>query len=325
MLLARLALVLAAILAMNALLASTSGPASAQLVGAEAYGLAVGEPSQPVPGTPYVALPTTSGFESDFAVGTGVGIGGGVSNVDAIRVTVNGDEPTTVTSSAEVGTIELLAGLIRATNVEVSATSTVGGGSATSTAVVRFGSLTVAGLPYPDPRPNERIELPGVGYVVLNEQLVGGDGQTATSMIVRALRLQVTEQPIVLDVPRGTEFVVASASTGLPGVSASRPVPSGPLPTATPVPWRPISTIEPVDISIGDRRNRNGNDDGLGFGNDNTGNDNGGAPAGAGGATGAAGAGGTGARPAGSPAPVVVTVVVVVSTPTPTPTPRPGR
>ena len=321
MLLVRLALVLVVLLGANGLLATASGPVAAQVVGAEAYGLAIGEPSQPVAGTPYVALPTTGGFQSDFSAGTGVGIGGGVGNVDAIRVTANGDEPGTVTSSSEVGVVELLDGLVRATNVEVSVRSTVGGGGASSTGVVRFGSLTVAGLSYPDPRPNERIELPGVGYVVLNEQLVGGDGQTTTSIIVRALRLQVTEQPILLDVRRGTEFVVASASTGVPGISASTPVPSGPLPTATPVPWRPISTVEPVDISIPDR-NRNGNDD-FGFDNDNAGNDNGGRaptqPAG--------GQGGGGAQPAGTQRPVVVTVVVVVTTPTPSPTPTrpPGR
>jgi hypothetical protein len=338
MLVARLLLVGVLLLTLNA--PALSGPAAqATRVGGEAYALAVGIPSQPVDGAPYVALPPEGGTASGFSAGTGVGTGGEVGTLDGLRVTTTGElvgDGGTVTSTAEVEFVELFAGLVRATNARVSATSTVGDGRASSSGSVTFSSLTVAGLDYTDAVPNERVDLPGVGYIVLKEEIIGGDGQTTTSIIVRAFRLQVTELN-VLGVPQGTEFVVANASSGLPEISATLVIAGGATPVPTLARYQAISTRDPLDVSIGDR-----GDELVGdfFDNDNFGegdnDDNGGVVAGGAGdgaATGAAA--GTGARAAGPSSPVVVTVVVVVATPTPgrpgarsatatrTPTPRP--
>ena len=323
MLVARLLLLVVLIVGANGL-AFSGGAAQVGRVGGEAYGLAVGVPSRPVDGAPYVQLPPDGGSAIDFSAGTGVGIGGDVASVDSIRVTTGGGltgDGMTVQSTAEIGLIELFTGLVRATNVQVVAGSTLQGGRAFSNGSTNFGSLTVAGLDYTDPAPNTRVELPGVGYVVLNEQLVGGDGQSTASIIVRALRLQVTET-IVLDVPQGTEFVVANASSGVPQISASTVVAVGPTPYIPSDRFNPISTRDPVDISIPDLGDEL-SDNGLFDNDDLEDNDNGDTATAAGGA---GGAGGTG-RATGGSASVVVTVVVVVTNPTPTrtPTPTPTR
>ena len=320
MLVARLLLIAALIVGANAL-ALSGGAAQVGRVGGESYGLAIGVPSRPVDGAPYVQLPPEGGSAVDFSAGTGVGIGGDVGSVDSIRVTTGGGltgDGATVRSTAEIGLIELFAGLVRATNVEVVASSTLQGGRAFSSGSTNFSSLTVAGLDYTDPAPNTRVELPGVGYVVLNEQLVGGDGQFTASIIVRALRLQVTET-IVLDVPQGTEFVVANASSGVPQISASTVVAVGPTPYVPSDRFSAISTREPVDISIPDIGDEL-SDNGLFDNDDLEDNDNGDTATTA--AGGAAGAGGAG-RATGGSSSVVVTVVVVVTTPTPTRTPTP--
>jgi hypothetical protein len=344
MVVVRLALALTIILAANGLAGAQAPDPAASLAG-EAYVLAVGvpvdgpvagppygiavpSPLQPVPGSPYVALPPEGGSLYDFAPGVGVGTGGDVGNVDGLRVSTTGGplgEGGTVTSTSEIGLVSLFAGLVRATNVQVTATTTLAGGRAFSSANVVFSDLTVAGIPYPSPRPNERVELPGLGYVVLNEQLVGGDGVNTSSIIVRAFRLQVTE-PIVLNVPQFAEFVVGNASTGVPGISANVAVAAPPLPTATRVPFAAISTREPVDISIGDNRGSNRSifsNENFDIDNDN---DNSSGTGTASGATGGSIGGSIGSRGAsGSPQSVLVTVVVVVATPTATPTPTPTR
>ena len=48
----------------------------------------------------------------------------------------------------------------------------------------------------------------GVGFAILNEQLVGGSGGDVGALIVRAVRLQITE-PSLYGLPRGTDLILA--------------------------------------------------------------------------------------------------------------------
>jgi hypothetical protein len=120
---------------------------------------------------------------------------------------------------------------------------------------------------------------------------------------VRAVRLQTTE-PLLFDLPRGTDIILAHAAAGVPDVVATRPVAPGATPVPTPVPWAPISAYRPIDVSL----NANGNDDDdnfdLGNGNDGNGNVAGGVAAG----------GGAGSPTAG---PIQINITVVVVSPTP--------
>jgi len=265
MVILRLALVVAIFVAAHVL--TFSAPPSslaATRVGGEAYGLAVGSPAVGVPGAAYVQVPPEGGSVSDTSPGAGYGVGNAVGSTSKITTASEGSVGTgAVTSTVTVADGELLGGVVRAHDIRI--VVSVSGGR--PSAQVTFGTLLVAGIAYPNPQPNTRIDVPGVGIVIVNEQLVGGNGSDVGAIIVRAVRLQITE-PSLFDLQRGTDLILAHAAAGVPDVIATRLVAAGPSPTATQVPWAPISDLKPVDTSIG---NGNGN----GNGNDNFDLDNG--------------------------------------------------
>lgn len=311
MLILRLGLVVAIFVAANVLTLAAPSSMAAVRVGGEAYGLAVGAPAVGVPGAAYVQLPAEGGRVTADSPGAGYGLGNAAGSTSQITTVSEGDLGAgSVTSTANVLDGELLGGVVRVHDVRIVATA----GGARPAASVTFGSLIVAGISYPNPQPNTRVVVPGVGVVILNEQLVGGDGAGVSAIIVRAVRLQITE-PSLFDLQQGTELILAHAAAGVPDVIATRPVASGPGATPTPVPWAPISSYRPIDVSL----NGNYSDDNDNFSFDNgNGNDNGGTGTGAG-----AGGGAGGAPPPG----VVITVIVIqataTSTPAPTTTPVP--
>jgi hypothetical protein len=102
----------------------------------------------------------------------------------------------TVTTSAEAADVNILTGLITANTVVALATSYANGMTAASES---NGStlldLVIAGVPYADgaPAPNSRVELPGVGYVVLNEQISTGDGVRSTSLTVNMIHVYLVD------------------------------------------------------------------------------------------------------------------------------------
>lgn len=293
----RLVLVAAIFIAANVLTLVAPSSMAAVRVGGEAYGLAVGSPAAGVPGGAYVQLPPSGGNVADTSPGAGYGLGNAVGSVSRIATASDGDLGAgNVTSTTALADAELLGGVVRLHDVR--SVATVNGGRATGN--VTYGSAIVAGVAYPNPLPNTRIEVPNVGIVILNEQLTGD-----SAMIVRAVRLQITE-PSLFDLPRGTELILAHAAAGVPDVIASRAVTQRAA-TATEVPWSPISAYRPVDVSIG---NGNSSDDNDNFSFDN-GNDNGGG-----------GVAATATRSATSTAQsIVITVVVVNATATATATP----
>jgi len=300
MLIVRLVLVVAIFVAANVLTLAAPNSIAAVRVGGEAYGLAVGNPAVSAPGAAYVQLPPEGGSVSDASPGAGYGLGNAVGSTTRINTSSVGDLGAgSVTSTTTLADGELLGGVVRAHDVRIVATT--GGGRPSAT--VTFGSLIVGGIAYVNPQPNTRIEVPGVGIVIVNEQLVGGDGRDVAAIIVRAVRLQITE-PSLFDLPRGTDIILAHAAAGVPDVVAARPVAPGSTPTPTPVPWARISEYRPIDVSLGG--NGNGDDDNFSLGN---GNDNN---------AGAAGGGG-GTPGTGTPGGIVITVIVIQATATPTP------
>jgi hypothetical protein len=316
MLIARLVLVVAVFVAANVLTLAAPDSIAAVRVGGEAYGLAVGSPAVSAPGAAYVQLPPEGGSVSDASPGAGYGLGNAVGSTTEITTSTVGDLGAgSVTSTTSLADGELLGGVVRAHDVQITATTDGGRPSGT----VTFGSLIVAGIDYVNPGPNTRIEVPGVGIVIVNEQLVGGDGRDVAAIIVRAVRLQTTESSL-FDLPRGTDVIMAHAAAGVPDVVATRPVAPGSTPAPTAVPWAQISAYEPIDVSLGG--NGNGDTDNFTIGNGNV-NDNG-----AGGAAVGGGVGG-GTPSGGTPSGIVITVVVIQcpATPTPptapTPTPTP--
>jgi hypothetical protein len=130
--------------------------------------------------------------------------------------------PTKTKTSATVQNLSLLnlpvtGGVITATEVRsVSSTSHDGSGFHTSAAGTSFTSLQVAGIPITgNVAPNTQINLVGFGYVVLNEQIRKVRTASA-SLTVNAVHV-VINQSNALDIPIGTNIIVAHARSALRG------------------------------------------------------------------------------------------------------------
>jgi len=117
------------------------------------------------------------------------------------------------TTTAEAAKVRVLDGLITADAVLAVATSYANGVVATSEASgSALVGLVVNGLSYGDapPAPNTRLDLTGVGYVVLNERIRTGDGVHSTGLMVNMIHVYL------IDPNLGTvtgEIVVGSAQS----------------------------------------------------------------------------------------------------------------
>src|SRR5581483_4397211 len=120
-------------------------------------------------------------------------------------------------ASADVHDATVLGGLITADEVRaVSETSRDGSGFHTDATGSSFVNLVVAGDPIgATPDPNTRIDLEGIGYVVLNEQHARVGSSTA-SLGVNMIHVVVT-QDNSLGVPVGTNIIVAHAYSKIDG------------------------------------------------------------------------------------------------------------
>ena len=101
-----------------------------------------------------------------------------------------------VTASAEAADVSVLNGLITAKAVLALATSYANGTTAASEANgSTLLNLVVAGVSYAadGPDPNTRVELPGIGYVVLNEQIRSGDGMRSSSLTVNMIHVYLID------------------------------------------------------------------------------------------------------------------------------------
>ena len=101
-----------------------------------------------------------------------------------------------VTATAEAADVNILDGLITAKSVLALATSYANGTSAWSEADgSTLLSLVIAGNAYADgaPDPNTRVELPGVGYAVLNEQIARGDGLQSAGLTVNMIHVYLLD------------------------------------------------------------------------------------------------------------------------------------
>ncbi len=121
------------------------------------------------------------------------------------------------TFSSTVADASLLDGLITATAVtSVAQASHEGGTYGVSSDGTQFADLVVAGTPVPaEVPPNTSIPLSGFGTVVLNEQVSEVTPDSAT-LTVNAIHVAV-DQPNDLDVPIGTQIIVAHATASLQG------------------------------------------------------------------------------------------------------------
>ena len=117
---------------------------------------------------------------------------------------------TSSTASSDIAGAQLAGGLVSANEVRAVSTTAAGpGGNAYSTTGSQFVGLTVAGKPIAGtPAPNTTIALPGVGRVVLNEQVRSG-----TTLTVNMVHVYVTTAQV--GIPANTSIIAGHAVSGL--------------------------------------------------------------------------------------------------------------
>ena len=183
-----------------------TGSALGQTPGANAqsYGVAVTTATVNQK-TPSAVLPAEGTMAVDRAGAVTVA---GLVTVQDVFAIVTGDpaDGGDAVSSATLGSVSVLNGLITADGVVAMASSTGGDSNAEGSSLA---NLVVYGVQIAEPAPNTRVNLPGVGYVVLNEQLATAEGITVNMM-------HVVLQQQVLGVSRTTgNIIVGSASSGV--------------------------------------------------------------------------------------------------------------
>jgi len=191
--------------------------AQAQSVSGQAYGARVQSPL----GTQQSALAVLpEGTASDGAMvddaADGMSVPGTLTT-EALTGTTSGatGDAAAAQSVATVFNVNLLNGLITASSLTATVSSTSNGAQATSNALgstladlvvngvqLTAGDATVA--------PNTRITLPGVGYVILNEQLPTGDGVRASGLTVNLIHVVLRNALTGLETG---ELIVGSATT----------------------------------------------------------------------------------------------------------------
>lgn len=141
--------------------------------------------------TPYAVLPTGIAMATDQ--GQSVDVAGLVTAQDAFAIVTGDADPTSgssAVSSATLGAVSLLGGLISTDGVVAVASSSRDATGARSDAEgSSLSNLVVNGVAVADPAPNTRMNLPGVGYVILNEQRRSGDGWSSSGITVNMIHV----------------------------------------------------------------------------------------------------------------------------------------
>ncbi len=116
---------------------------------------------------------------------------------------------TVAATSSTTSNVSLLGGLLTATSIAAFAQeSSTGGADTPSTAGSGFTGLAIAGLPVdPNTPPNTSLSLPGIGSVIVNEQLLNA----RSAVQVNGLHIKVTQQN-ALGLAVGAQVIVAHAS-----------------------------------------------------------------------------------------------------------------
>ncbi len=138
---------------------------------------------------------------------------GAIDNSAASRKTHTG---VAATASSRIAHVSLLKGLIRATAVKAVATTARNsstGAYSNSARGTKFVDLVIAGHHIKvTPKPNTRISLPGIGYVILNQQSPANSYKTQ-GFKVEGIHVIVTARNKRAKI--GTQVVVAAAGSAL--------------------------------------------------------------------------------------------------------------
>lgn len=175
-----------------------------------------------------VRLPSGGGMADSMVDSIGVNALG-AAGLTAITSGMIDTKVVSAQTSAEAANVNILNGLITAEQVLAIAASYANGQTAASDAQgSSLLGLVVNGVTLGDltPAPNTRIDLPGVGYVVLNEQVVTGNGVTSSGLTVNMIHVYqqsligaivdpVTGLPVGGTLTTTGEIIIGSAASAV--------------------------------------------------------------------------------------------------------------
>jgi hypothetical protein len=204
------------------LVAGLAAAGSAQSVGGQAYSTYVNTPLGSSGQSPLAVLPAvsgTDGAEAD-AEGSALNVAGALSGdfLNSITSGQIGPAEAGAQSTSSAASVNILNGLITADEVVANVMSSAGQSGAVSDAAgSTFTNLTVAGRSFSGDQavaPNTNVSLPGVGYVLLNEQIPTGDGVTSSGLTVNMIHVYLQNFVAGIPTPAG-EIIVGSATSSV--------------------------------------------------------------------------------------------------------------
>ncbi len=190
-----------------------AGAVQAQSVTGTAFGTYVNVAGI-VTQSPVATLPNSGGMATGQADAFGVPGSVDAQQLNAVTTGAVDNKKTGAQSTSEVENVSTAAGVITADIVTAVATSyfgqLTGGSDATGSG---FTNLVVNGVPVTeDVAPNTQVDLPGVGYAILNEQISTGNGVTSWGMTVNMIH--VVLQDALTGLTTG-EIIIGSASSSV--------------------------------------------------------------------------------------------------------------
>ena len=191
-------------------------------IGGQAYGLSSsgqgGSGSERSGFFSFAQLPCAGGTDQNGSAGSTYP---GIGSTGALAANASGQiSPTTshATTSASVQNANLFAGLIQGNQISATATANWNG-SGSGSATTNLTNVTITGQPVAaSPPPNTKLSLPGLGYVVLNEQ-TSSSSTSGVAESVNAMDIVVTFTNNTYNLSVGTHIILGHADASITSFS----------------------------------------------------------------------------------------------------------
>jgi len=189
-----------------------AGAVQAQTVTGKAFGTYVNAPGV-TSQSPIATLPSTGGMATGQADAFGVAGAVDAQALNAVTTGVADNKKSGAQSTSELEQVSAAGGAITADVVTAVATAyfgqftggSDGEGSGFANLVVNGQTITT------EVAPNTQVDLPGVGYAILNEQLQTGNGLTSYGITVNMIHVVLQD---ALGLTTG-EIIIGSASSSV--------------------------------------------------------------------------------------------------------------
>lgn len=198
-----------------ALTSTASTALTAGDVAGQAYGASVKTATATLDPSPLASLPAGGGMGDAETASVDVANTLRANGLSSVTTGVIGENAASAQSVAGLSDVNILNGLVTAKAVVAVASSASNGAAATSNAEgSTLVDLIVNGVAMGvvTPAPNTKIDIPGVGTLILNEQYPSGTGVSDSALTVNAIHLMLKD---ALTGATSGDIVVGSAQSAV--------------------------------------------------------------------------------------------------------------